>query len=309
MLTAAQLGIRAESPRIRRAHPLPSPKQRYQAYILQRIEAYKESLTRENVLKLGNDAAGELQAAPEGQYFLTEVLMQETVDRLIMRRLHLPTFSRWRQKHARLRQAQQSPTHWGIERRSAVAAVLPRLEAGDHAVVVGGGAESAVYLLAAHDVRVTCLFGDNATCTRIETRMAAESLTGDFEAFVVMLGTWFPTLDRPAHFVVIDATTLAEQATAGADGAAAGRHRSRRSPRGRPRQWSGGRRGVGVALSGLGAGAASPRRVPARHQATDASRNPALPSSAKPHFPGELGRFGVVARATDVSSPNREEAV
>ncbi|PYP40311.1 MAG: hypothetical protein DMD43_08705, partial [Gemmatimonadetes bacterium] len=78
MLTAAQLGIRAESPRIRRAHPLPSPKQRYQAYILQRIEAYKESLTRENVLKLGNDAAGELQAAPEGQYFLTEVLMQET---------------------------------------------------------------------------------------------------------------------------------------------------------------------------------------------------------------------------------------
>ena len=210
MLTAAQLGIRAESPRIRRAHPLPSPKQRYQAYILQRIEAYKESLTRENVLKLGNDAAGELQAAPEGQYFLTEVLMQETVDRLIMRRLHLPTFSRWRQKHARLRQAQQSPTHWGMERRSAVAAVLPRLEAGDHAVVVGGGAESAVYLLAAHDVRVTCLFGDNATCTRIETRMAAESLTGDFEAFVVMLGTWFPTLDRPAHFVVIDATTLAE---------------------------------------------------------------------------------------------------
>lgn len=210
MLTAAQLGIRAESPRIRRAHPLPSPKQRYQAYILQRIEAYKESLTRENVLKLGNDAAGELQAAPEGQYFLTEVLMQETVDRLIMRRLHLPTFSRWRQKHARLRQAQQSPTHWGMERRSAVAAVLPRLEAGDHAVVVGGGAESAVYLLAAHDVRVTCLFGDNATCTRIETRMAAESLTGDFEAFVVMLGTWFPTLDRPAHFVVIDAATLAE---------------------------------------------------------------------------------------------------
>ena len=213
MLTAAQLGIRAESPRIRRAHPLPSPKQRYQAYILQRIEAYKESLTRENVLKLGNDAAGELQAAPEGQYFLTEVLMQETVDRLIMRRLRLPTFSRWRQKHARLRQAQQSPTHWGMERRSAVAAVLPRLEAGDHAVVVGGGAESAVYLLAAHDVRVTCLFGDNATCTRIETRMAAESLTGDFEAFVVMLGTWFPALDRPAHFVVIDATTLAELPT------------------------------------------------------------------------------------------------
>jgi hypothetical protein len=67
-----------------------------------------------------------------------------------------------------------------------------------------------VYLLAAHDVRVTCLVGDNATCTRIETRMAGEALTGSFEAYVAMLGTWFPTLELPVHFVVIDAGTLAE---------------------------------------------------------------------------------------------------
>ena len=209
MLTSAQLGPRTDSRRIRRAHPLPSPKQRYQAYLLQRIEDYKNSLACGELLKLGDDAASELRAAAEGQYFLTEVLMQETVDQLIIKRLKLPTFSRWRQKFARLRQAQQSPTHWGIERRSAVAAVLPRVEPGDHAVVVGGGAEAAAYLLAAHDARVTCLCPDNPTCTRIETRMAAESLTGDFEAFVVDLGSFFPELEVPAHFVVIDAATLA----------------------------------------------------------------------------------------------------
>jgi hypothetical protein len=55
---------------------------------------------------------------------------------------------------------------------------------------------------------VTCLVGDNATCTRIETRMAAESLTGNFEAFVAMLGTWFPPL-ADIHLVVIDGATLA----------------------------------------------------------------------------------------------------
>ncbi|HEV8355407.1 MAG TPA: hypothetical protein VGQ17_01445 [Gemmatimonadales bacterium] len=210
MLTSAQLGPRADSPRIRRARPLPSAKQRYQAYLLQRIEDYKNSLARGELLKLGNDAASELRAATDGQYFLTEVVMQETVDQLIIKRLSLPTFSRWRQKFARLRQAQQSPTHWGIERRGAVAAVLPRLEPGDHAVVVGGGAEAAAYLLAAHDVRVTCLCSDGPTCTRIETRMAAESLTGYFEALAVNLGTWFPELELPANFVVIDAATLAE---------------------------------------------------------------------------------------------------
>ena len=210
MLTAAQVGARADSPRSRRRRPLPSPKQRYFAYVMQRIEDYKNSLSRSELLGLGNDATTELQDATEGQYFLTELVIQETVDRLITRRLRLPTFARWRGRFAKVRQAQQAPTHWGLERGGAVAALLPRCEPGDHALVVGAGAEAAVYLLAAHDVRVTCLFGDNATCTRIENRMAAESLTGDFEAFVAMLGVWFPDLDLPVHFVVIDARTLAE---------------------------------------------------------------------------------------------------
>lgn len=207
MLTAAQLDSKPESVRTRRARPVLSPKQRYHEYLLQRIEDYKNSLAREELLRLGNDAAAELSDATGGQYFLTEVVMQETVDRLIVKRLRLPSFTKWRHKFAKLRQAQQTPNHWGLERYNAVSAVLPRLEIGDHALVVGGGAEAALYLLAAHDVRVTCLVGDNATCTRIETRMAAESLTGNFEAYVAMLGTWFPPLS-PIHLVVVDSGTL-----------------------------------------------------------------------------------------------------
>ncbi|MGH7561592.1 MAG: hypothetical protein ACRENB_11315 [Gemmatimonadales bacterium] len=210
MLSPSQLATRAESKtEARRARPLPSPKQRYQEYLLQRIEDYKNSLPREELLRLGNEAADELQAAAEGQYFLTEVLMQEMVDRLIMKRLAIPSFSRWRQKFARLRAAQREPTHWGIERHSAIAALLARVETGDHAIVAGAGAESAACLLAAHDVRVTCLLGDNGAATRIETRMAAESLSGDFEALVVNFGSWFPELQAPAHYVVVDAAGLA----------------------------------------------------------------------------------------------------
>src|SRR5882762_559445 len=112
MLSTAQLAVRSGSTRTRRGRPLPSPKQRYHEYLLQRIEDYKNSLAREDLLRLGNDAATELQDATEGQYFLTEVLMQETVDRLITRRLRLPTFAKWRQKFVKLREAQQEPTHW-----------------------------------------------------------------------------------------------------------------------------------------------------------------------------------------------------
>jgi hypothetical protein len=38
--------------------------------------------------------------------------------------------------------------------------------------------------------------------------MAAESLTGEFEAYVAMLGGWFPEFRLPVHVVVIDAGTL-----------------------------------------------------------------------------------------------------
>jgi hypothetical protein len=208
MLTATQAEARAESPRTRRARPPLSPKQRYQEYLLQRIEDYKNSVARDALLHLGDDATREIQDASEGQYFLTEVVLAETVDRLIIKRLGIPSFSKWKLNQAKLRQAQQAPTHWGLDRYSALTTMLARLEPGDHAVVVGGGAEAAVYLLSAHDVRVTCLVGDNPTCTRIESKMAAESLTGQFEAFVAMLGNWFPTIELPVHVVVIDAGTL-----------------------------------------------------------------------------------------------------
>jgi hypothetical protein len=208
MLTATQLDSRTESARTRRARPVLSAKQRYHEYLLQRIEDYKNSLARDELLRLGNDAAAEIQDASSGQYFLTEVVMQETVDKIIQKRLRIPSFARWRLKFAKLRQAQQQPTHWGLERHNAVSAILPRLEPGDHALVVGGGVEAALFLLAAHETRVTCLVGDNATCTRIETRMAAESLTGNFEAYVAMLGSWFPPLTA-IHLVVIDGAMLA----------------------------------------------------------------------------------------------------
>ncbi len=136
MLTQAELEQRTGS-RARKARPLASLRQRYQEYILQRIEDYKNSLSREELFTLGNDAVAELENDPEGQYFLTEVLVEDTVDKMIQKRLRLPSFTRWKQKHAKLRQAQREPTHWGLERRSVLGAVLERLEQQPHMEEIG----------------------------------------------------------------------------------------------------------------------------------------------------------------------------
>ena len=54
-------------------------------------------------MRLGDEAASELQATSEGQFVLTEVLMLETVDRLIMKRLALRPYRRWREQFRKLR--------------------------------------------------------------------------------------------------------------------------------------------------------------------------------------------------------------
>ena len=204
MLTLAQASA---GPRAGR--PQPSLRQQYQEYLLQRIEGYKNSLPREELLRLGDEAATELQAASEGQFVLTEVLMRETVDRLIMKRLGLGSYSRWRKRFLKLREAQQEPTHWGIEAHHPVVTVLPRLEQDDRALVIGAGAEPLVYLLAAFDADVTFVAGSLGRVERVETRIASESLASRFQAFVAQLGEWLPPTDD-LGFVIIDAAELAE---------------------------------------------------------------------------------------------------
>lgn len=169
-----------------------SDKQHYQEYILQRIEGYKNSIGRDELLRLGDEAASELQATSEGQFVLTEVLMLESVDRLIMKRLSLRPYRRWRQQFIRLRAAQRNPTHWGLDPHCPVASLLPRLEPEDSALVIGTEGEPTTYLLAAHDTAVTFIAADLGCVERVESRIAAEALASLFESYVAQLDQGLP---------------------------------------------------------------------------------------------------------------------
>ena len=187
MLSAAEV-----RPAQRRRRSPYSDKQHYQEYILQRIEGYKNSIGRDELLRLGDEAASELQATAEGQFVLTEVLMLESVDRLIMKRLSLRPYRRWRQQFIKLRAAQRTPTHWGLEPRCPVAPLLPRIEPEDTALVIGTGAAPITYLLAAHDAAVTFIAADLGCVERVESRMAAEALASLFESYVAQLDQVLP---------------------------------------------------------------------------------------------------------------------
>jgi len=171
-----------------------SLKQEYQEFILQRLEEYKNTVPRSELLQIGDEAVRELQASTQDQYLLTEVLLLEHVDRIIARRLRLPSFPRWRQKHRALREAQREPTHWGFDRGHPVVPWAARVEPGDIVVVLGSAALPEALFLAAHDAGVFLLDQDLGAVEAAEGRAVAEQLAGAFQALVINFGSWFPDL-------------------------------------------------------------------------------------------------------------------
>lgn len=199
-----------ETRRTRARRPPPSLKQQYHEYVLQRIESYKNSLGRDRLLEIGGEAATDMQEAFSGQFLLTEVLMQEAVDRLIMKRLRLPAFGKWKLQHAQRRRAQREPTHWGLEPDGALAALLPRIEAEDIVLVAGPAAAPAAYLLAAHDAVVTFIAADLGSVERVESGLAGEALASTAECFFVQPGCWLPPFSSALDLLVLDASSLGD---------------------------------------------------------------------------------------------------
>jgi hypothetical protein len=194
-------------PRLNRTRQRQSLRQEYGEFLMQRIEEFKDQLSREQLLTLADEAVRELDA--KDQLVLTEVLVLEHVDRLIMRRLKLPSFKRWRERHVRLRRAQREPTHWGLARDAPLVNLAAGLGDGDLALVAGAGVAPAGLFLAAHDWPVVFIDGQLASVETTESRAAAESLGMRFQTYVVSLGDWFPP-DVTPTLVVIDPLLLVD---------------------------------------------------------------------------------------------------
>lgn len=207
MLTALQL----QQQRRRRA--VPSLKQQYHEYILQRIESCKNTLSRRELLELGDQAVAELEAAGD-QFLLTQVLLTEGVDRLIHKRLRLQPYSRWSRQLKQLRDAQREPTHWGIDRRSPVTRLLPRLEPSDNTLVIGADAAPFAYLLAAHSLHVVFTGCDMTFVDQVESRVAEEALGLHCITYVAPTTQVAETCPETVHVVVIDTGTLESESAA-----------------------------------------------------------------------------------------------
>lgn len=72
-----------------------SPRQQYAAWVDERIEDFKASLARDELLAIAEKAVDGLFDTEDEQYPLTEILLRDAVDALIFRELRLPSYGQW----------------------------------------------------------------------------------------------------------------------------------------------------------------------------------------------------------------------
>jgi hypothetical protein len=177
----------------------------YDQFIEQRIEEYKDSLPRADILAIGDEAMSELSFTL--QFQLTEVVLRDQVDAIIRRRLKLPSFRRWREKHLTLRAAQVQPGHWGLGAHDPVATLADLIEEQDPVLVIGAADGACALFLAAHGATVHVCDPDIAAIYGLENRAVTEQLGALIECSVIQLERFEPF----AWFVacVIEASALA----------------------------------------------------------------------------------------------------
>ena len=174
----------------REPRPARSIRAEYDQFIEQRIEEYKDSLPRADILAIGDEAMAEL--AENLQLQLTEVVLREQVDAIIRRRLKLPSFRRWRERHLALRAAQVQPGHWGLAPHDPVCALGEIIEQDDPVLVIGAADGACALYLAAKGALVHVCDPDIAAVYGLENRAVTEQLGASIECTVVQLERFEP---------------------------------------------------------------------------------------------------------------------
>lgn len=192
--------------------PTRSLRHEYELFVEQEIENYKESVPRSVLLSIGDEAVASLSAAP--QFALTELLLCEEVDRIIVKRLRLPAYDSWRRRRLKLIDELRRPEHWGLRPDDVLVRALPTSTEG-RVLVAGAADEVSALYLAANGCDVTTLTPEMDALERVMQAAIGAGLAGRVHAKIGDLASWLPESPLDAVIVnpaVLDALSTEERA-------------------------------------------------------------------------------------------------
>ena len=162
----------------------------YELYLEDEIEAYKESVPRSALLAIGDEAVDVLRTMPQAS--LDQLVLCDEVDRIITRRLKLPSYRTWRRRYmARIAELRQ-PEHWGFRAEGPLVRELVASCEGEHVLVAGIDDGDAVMFSAALGCAVTAVGHEPEAVGRTVAAAEASGLGRRVRACVSDLDGWIP---------------------------------------------------------------------------------------------------------------------
>lgn len=186
--------------------PTRSLRYEYEKYIDLEIEYYKDSIPRPHLLKLADDAVAAMRSG--AQLELSELVLCDAVNELIMRRLKIPPYDRWRRNRLKMLEQFRRADHWGLSAtQHLVEAVRPQEH--PHIVVAGPHVEERTLYLAAHGAHVTAIgeLDDEDLVTKVLVAAAQAGLSAQVVGCADGLAEWLPVV--PVRAVIWHAQAIA----------------------------------------------------------------------------------------------------
>jgi hypothetical protein len=176
--------------------PSRSLKHEYELFVEREIEDYKESVPRSVLLSIGDDAVRGLAGGQ--QFALTELLLVDEVDKIIFKRLRLPSYATWRKRRIRLLEEIRRPEHWGLSPDDVRA--VQSVAAESRVLIAGAPDENrALLYLAAHGCDVTA-FAHPEDMERVIDAAERAGIGERVHASASGLDSWTP--DAPLTAVI-----------------------------------------------------------------------------------------------------------
>ena len=191
-----------------------SLKHEYDLYVENEIDAYKESISRTALLKIGDEAVASLRSDP--QFAMNELLLVAEVDKIIRKRRRIPSYATWRKKELKRRKELEEltrPEYWGVRPDSPVAREI-HPSADTRVLVAGDDLASTAFYLAANGCSVTAI--NSGTQKDPKQAKPTPELPGHIDHHSERLNEWAPAeslnavVFTPAAFAGLSARQRAE---------------------------------------------------------------------------------------------------
>jgi hypothetical protein len=178
----------------------------YDTYLEREVEAYKESVPRAHLLGIAEVAQANLEG--ELQLGMRDVLLAAEVDRIIARRLKLPTFDTWRRRRMRNASEPRRPEYWGLRPDTPLTHAIGPASLRAPVIVSGARVQGSALYLAANGCDVKAIEPEAAVVERVLVAASEAGLSGRVTGLTTDLSAWHP--DGPIAAVICTPAAFAD---------------------------------------------------------------------------------------------------